>query len=182
MCASSANMLTFETEDKILALPSSLLNATQLFRTLYMLHHVSHPFVLSVNPGAPFLSPVLTHSRVLGLSPGTTGTGTRVHGCSAPGKFLSAQLPRAPLSSCMCFHVSSACYKGEPELNGICRCRASRSNHPSYFSRAREATVQAFFFIKCVFCKCRKKVFSLIIKISLFCILQYISNISTMKH
>lgn len=39
-----------------------------------------------------------------------------------------------------------------------------------------------FFFFKFVFCKCRKKVFSLIIKISLFCILQYISNISTMKH
>lgn len=32
------------------------------------------------------------------------------------------------------------------------------------------------------FSKCRKKVFILIIKISLFCILQYISNISTMKH
>lgn len=56
MCASSANMLTFEKEDQILALPSSLLNATQLFRTLHMLHHVSHPFVLPVNPGAPFLS------------------------------------------------------------------------------------------------------------------------------
>lgn len=32
------------------------------------------------------------------------------------------------------------------------------------------------------FSKCRKKVFILIIKISLFCILQYISNIFTMKH
>lgn len=42
-----------------------------------------------------------------------------------------------------------------------------------------EALVQAFLLF---FSKCRKKVFILIIKISLFCILQYISNISTMKH
>lgn len=150
-------MLTFEKEDKILALPSSLLNATQLFRTLYMLHHVSHPLVLSVNPGAPFLSLVLTHSCVLGLSPCTTGTGTRVHRCSALGKFVSAQLPLAPPSSCVCFHVSSACYKGDPELNGVCRCRASRSNHPSSFSSAREAMVQAFFFFSICFLQMQKK-------------------------
>lgn len=52
---------------------------------------------------------------------------------------------------------------------------------PSHFSGVGEALVHAFLFFFSSKCR-KKKVFILIIKISLFCILQYISNISTRKH
>lgn len=67
-----------------------------------------------------------------------------------------------------------------PCCNGPHHCtNASKCGFSSHFSSVGEALVQVcllLFFSKC------SEVFIIIIKISLFCILQYISNISIMKH
>lgn len=67
-----------------------------------------------------------------------------------------------------------------PCCNGPHRCtNASKCGISSHFSSVGEALVQACLLL--FFSKCRQ-VFIIIIKISLFCILQYISNISIMRH
>lgn len=96
---------------------------------------------------------------------------------------VSQQHTVGRLSLCLCFCLSSACRKDEFELQWFpLSFRCLPVSLSSYFSSIGEASVQAFFFFFLFPNAGKEKVFILIIKISLFCILQYISNISTMKH
>lgn len=80
--------------------------------------------------------------------------------------------------------VSSACYKEESMLKAVkvshlC-CNDTRSFFFFFFKAPLGYEKSQFKHLN-LFSN-EEKVFILIIKISLFCILQYISNISTMKH
>lgn len=155
------------------------MNGTQVFRTLYFAQNISRPFVLSVNSGVPFLCLASSFTHMCLVCPREPQRCERGH-TAVTLWAMSRQRTVACLSLMdvllLVFHMLQRRLRVAMVPNTVLMPLSTSFflllQHRGSFSSS----------ISFYFSKCRKKVFILIIKISLFCILQYISNISTMKH
>lgn len=141
--------------------------------TFSFAQNISHPFILAVDSGVPVLcgAPSLPVMCLVWPRGPRGPRGREPEQRWALGNVTSAQGPSSLPVSVLLLVFSM-----------LHRCsNAFRSIFlPTSPASGKLCEFEHFFFFFSSMQK--KKVFILIIKISLFCILQYISNISTMKH